>query len=299
MDIGSLDLNLLRVFDAVYRTRNISKAAHQLGLSQPATSQALTRLRIAMGDPLFERTSGGVRPTERADRLARSVQAGLALLEAGLGEDTDFDPNTSTAEVRLHLTDIGEARFLPRLMGALRTRAPHLQIQSRAWATAEIAEGLDNGQLHFAIGFLPEITETAKCELLADRYLLLLRAGHPLTRRTASRTLPPDQLSELDYVVVRSHDATNRILQMLGLEHRICLVTGNFLALPAIVRSTDLGVLMPREIAMNFEPNDRFDLIEPGLPLKDFKVALHWSRRFERQPMQRWFRELLLELFRA
>lgn len=296
-NISQLDLNLLRLFDAVYRTRSISKAAQQLGLSQPATSQALTRLRVALGDPLFERTSMGVRPTERADRLARSVQAGLAVLEAGLEESADFDPLTSTANIRLHLTDIGEARFLPRLMEALRQRAPRVQLTAQAWPQDTLSESLDNGQLHFAIGFLPNVTETAQQELIADRYLLLLRAGHPFARLAQSEHVSPERLRELDYVVVRSHAATARILQLWGLEHRVRLVTSSFLALPAIVRSTDLAVLMPREIALGFQPPDQYLLVEPGLPLKDFTVSLHWSRRFEQRPMQRWFRHLVLELF--
>jgi len=296
-NISNLDLNLLRLFDAVYRTRNISKAAEQLGLSQPATSQALTRLRIALGDALFERTSMGVRPTERADRLARSVQAGLAMLEAGLEEGAEFDPRTSTAEIRLHLTDIGEARFLPRLMEALRQRAPQVQLTAQAWPQDAIVEGLDNGQLHFAIGFLPSVTETAQQELIADRYLLLLRAGHPFAKMAQSGRITPERLRELDYVVVRSHAATARILHLWGLEHRVRLVTSSFLALPAIVRSTDLAVLMPREIALGFQPPGQYLLIEPGLPLRDFTVSLHWSRRFEQRPMHRWFRQLVLELF--
>ena len=78
-NIDTIDLNLLRLFDAVYRTRNVSRAAEELGLSQPATSQALTRLRLLLRDPLFERVAGGVRPTARSERLAHSVQAGLAL----------------------------------------------------------------------------------------------------------------------------------------------------------------------------------------------------------------------------
>lgn len=297
--IDHLDLNLLRLFDAIYRARNISRAASQLGLSQPATSQALTRLRLALRDPLFQRAPGGVRPTERADRLARSVQGGLALLEAGLGEDERFDPQTSSAELRLHLTDIGEARFLPRLMEALRERAPHMQVHARTWQHADIVPALDDGRLHFAIAFLPTVQETAKLALLTDRYALLLRAGHPFARKSAKSPASIDRLADLDFVAVRSHGETMRILQTLHLEHRIRLVASNFLALPAIVRSTDLAVLMPREIAMTFQPMEGFSLTEPGLPLRDFTVSLHWSRRHEHLPMSRWVRALLVELFRA
>ena len=133
MDISSFDLNLLRLFDAVYRNRNVSRAAEELGLSQSAASQALTRLRLQIKDPLFERHGAGVRPTARADRLAPSVQAGLAAFESGLVEEDHFDPLTSTARLRIHLTDIGEARFLPRLMETLSLQAPHLQVLVASW----------------------------------------------------------------------------------------------------------------------------------------------------------------------
>ncbi|WP_174548644.1 LysR family transcriptional regulator [Azohydromonas lata] len=294
-----LDLNLLRLFDTVYRTRNISRAAEQLGLSQPATSQALTRLRLAVGDHLFERTPGGVRPTQRAERLAQSVQAGLALLEAGLTDEDAFDPLASSAELRLHLTDIGEARFLPELMAEMRRVAPGMQVQARTWVQSEIAQALDNGDIHFAIGFLPEIGNTARTDLLTDRYVLLMRAGHPLADQLGRRSLNLQQLQQLDLVAVRSHAQTLRILHSLNLERRIRLMTSTFLALPAIVRDTDLAVLMPRAIASGFEPADRFQVLDARLPTDDFTVALHWSRRHEHLPMQRWARELLVRLFQA
>lgn len=292
-----VDLNLLRLFDTVYRTRNISRAAEQLGMSQPATSQALTRLRSALGDHLFERTPGGVRPTLRAERLARSVQAGLALLESALSDEDAFDPQTSSAELRLHLTDIGEARFLPALMSEMRRLAPGIQVRASAWPKEQIAQALDNALIHFAIGFLPEVEHTAKVDLLTDRYVLLMRSGHPLADTVGRRVLSIDHLRRLDLVSVQSHVQTLRILHSLNLESRIRLVTSTFLALPAIVRSTDLAVLMPEAIAAGFEPAQRFRVVEARLPAGDFTVALHWSRRHEHVPMLRWARELLVRLF--
>lgn len=293
----NVDLNLLRLFDTVYRTRNISRAAEQLGMSQPATSQALTRLRTALGDHLFERTPGGVRPTPRAERLAHSVQAGLALLEAGLDDEDAFDPRTSSAELRLHLTDIGEARFLPALMAELQRSAPGMQVKTTAWPKEQIPQALDNGLIHFAIGFLPEVENTAKVELLTDRYVLVMRAGHPLADAVGRRSLSLDHLRRLDLVSVQSHVQTLRILHSLDLDKRIRLLTSTFLALPAIVRDTDLAVLMPEAIATGFEPAERFRIVEARLPAGDFTVALHWSRRHEHAPMQRWARELLVRLF--
>lgn len=298
-NIDSIDLNLLRLFDAVYRTRNVSRAAEELGLSQPATSQALTRLRLLLRDPLFERVAGGVRPTARSERLAHSVQAGLALLEAGLREGERFDPATTDAELRLHLSDIGEGRFLPPLMTTFREIAPNLRIVARAWPHETISEALDKGQLHFALGFLPTVGDTAHAEMLSDRYQVFVRADHPVTRQAADGALSAEAVAKLDFVAVRSHAQTQRMLEMLHLDPRIRLVVSSFMALPPIIRATDLAVLMPRQIGLHLEPLGAFALLEPALPQRDFSVALHWSRRHAQNAMLRWAREVILGLFRT
>ena len=292
-----LDLNLLRVFDAVYRARNISRAAGLLGLSQPATSQALTRLRLALRDHLFERAPGGVRPTERAQRLAPTVARALAMLDDGLAQHQRFDPRESAEPLRLHLTDIGEARFLPRLAAALRREAPAMQIQSSPWPQSGIAAALDSGELHFAIGYLPAVTGTQQLRLLEDRYALVLRAGHPRLAGRGDAALSPEALRSMDFVVVRSHSQTQRMLQVLRLEQRIRMLTSSFLALPGIVRATDLGVLMPRQVAEAFEPRRSFRIVDLGMPMGEFHVSLHWSRRHEQLPMLRWARELIRRSF--
>src|SRR3954462_7847567 len=122
--LHKIDLNLLRLFDAVYRARSVSRAAEQLELTQPAASQQLTRLRALIHDPLFVRAPGGVRPTPKAQRLAEPVRHALVTLEQALGESAGFDPGESKRTFRIHMSDIGEGRFLPPLMAALRAQAP-------------------------------------------------------------------------------------------------------------------------------------------------------------------------------
>ncbi len=293
-----MDLNLLRVFDAIYAARSVSRAAERLGMSQPACSQALSRLRTELKDPLFERIAGGVKPTERAERLARSVQGGLALLDEGLREPDAFHPQTIRAELRLHLTDIGEMRFLPQLVQALQSQAPGIRVLASPWPQKDIAEALHNGDLHLAIGFLPQTLGTKKVELLRDRYALMVKAGHPLVRGRSSGNVSVRALSRFDFVTVRSHSETQRILSLLKLENRIRLSASSFLALPAIVRSTNLAVLIPKAIAQEFEPRDEFDLLDADLPQQDFTVSLHWGRRHEHDPFLRWSRKLIIELFK-
>lgn len=296
-NVSHVDLNLLRLFDAVYRHRNISRAATEVGLSQPSASQGITRLRLILGDPLFERAGAGVRPTARANRLARSVQAGLTLLESGLSDESSFIPSTSRARMKIHLTDIGEARFLPRLMEAMTTMAPHMQVEAVLWPIDGVPSALHAGQLDFAIGFLPEIEGTAAFELVADRYMLLLRSAHPLARE--AQHSPPDisRLETLDFIAVRTHGATLKMFQKLNLEHRIRLMASSFLSLPAIVRCTDLAVLMPAQVARSFEPAADFAVVDTGLPEVEFKVSVHWSRRSEQSASHRWMLGLLRSLF--
>jgi DNA-binding transcriptional LysR family regulator len=294
MHIKEIDLNLLRLFDAVYRTRNVSRAAELLDLTQPAASQGLTRLRALIHDPLFMRAGGGVQPTPKAQRMAEPVRQALAILEQALRESAGFDPATSERTFHVHMSDIGEGRFLPELMVALRKQAPAVRIETLPLPRAEITAALDTGRIDFAFGFLPMVKDTRSAELLQDRYVVLLRQGHPFTRR--SRTARPlmERLRELEFVAVRTHADTLRILQMSHLQDRLRLTTEHFMVLPSIVRATDLAVIMPRNIARGFARDGGYAIVEPEFRLRDFTVSLHWSKRFEAEPGNQWLRQLIL-----
>ena len=298
MHIKDIDLNLLRLFDAVYRTRNVSRAAELLDLTQPAASQALTRLRLLIKDPLFVRAGGGVQPTPKADRLADAVRSALGLLEEALNESALFDPLQSRKVFRIHMSDIGEGRFLPDLMVALQRQAPGVQLETLPVPRHEIPQRLDSGAIDFAFGFLPTVKDTQRVQLLQDRYVVLLRAGHPFAATRRSGTVLLSALRQLEFVAVRTHSDTLRILEMQQLQDRIRLTTEHFMVLPAIVRATDLAVVMPRNIARTFAADGGYTLIEPALPLRDFTVSLHWSRRFESDPGNQWMRGLIEQLFK-
>jgi DNA-binding transcriptional LysR family regulator len=296
MHLKDIDLNLLRLFDAVYRTRNVSRAAELLDLTQPAASQGLSRLRTLIHDPLFMRSSGGVQPTPKAQRLAGPVRQALATIEQALGETAAFEPAQSRRSFHIHMSDIGESRFLPELMALLRERAPGVRVETRPVPREQVAAALDAGSIDFAFGFLPGVKETQHVRLLEDRYVVLLREGHPFTRKRRRGAALLAALQELEFVAVRSHADTLRIVQQTQLGDRLRLVTEHFLVLPAIVRSTDLAAVLPRNIARGFEGG--YAIVEPAFPQRDFVVSLHWSRRFEADPANRWLRGVIEELFR-
>jgi DNA-binding transcriptional LysR family regulator len=305
MNIKDLDLNLLRLFDAVWRTRSVSLAAQQLGMSQPAASQGLARLRTLLGDALFERSGSGVRPTPRADRLAQGVQMALATIEEALNASQVFEPQRSKRVLRLHLSDIGEARFLPELMQTLQRHAPGMRLEAMPLPHDKIGPALDSGQLDLAIGFLPEVSDTLHQPLLSDRYVVLLRQGHPVAKRWhqlqkkagASPDATHALLAELEFAAVRTHTDTLRILDLMHWQHRLRLTVSHFLSLPGIVRSSDLAVLMPRNFAQGFAQAGELAIIEPDLPLRDFTVSMHWSQRFDKDPCLQWLRATVAQLF--
>jgi DNA-binding transcriptional LysR family regulator len=286
MHIGKLDMNLLRVFDAVYRTRSVSRASDDLGLTQPATSQALSRLRLVLKDALFVRVQGGVEPTPKAQRLAEAVRLAISTLESALLESEEFDPHNARRTFRLHLTDTGEALFLPRLITALTQLAPGIGLHSSAVPQDEIVSALDNGRIDFAIGFLPDVVGSQSVELVRDRHIVLLRREHPLA-----------EISEIEFVaLVRPHSETMSLMRLLGMDKRVKLTASHFLALPEIVQGTDLGVVVPLRIAERFFlPLGAYRKVDPQFP--DFVVSLHWSKRFEHDPAHQWMRALLMDLY--
>ncbi len=299
MHINDIDLNLLRLFAAIYRAGSVSRAAEQVGLTQPAASHGLGRLRLLLEDALFVRTPGGVKPTPRAERLAGAVQNALAIMEQAINESTGFDPQRSRRLFRLHMSDIGENRFLPELMASLQQLAPGVRVASRPVAHAQLADALDTGVIDFAFGFLPLVKETQRTELLRDRYVVLMRTGHPmhgpLKRLRGAAQLKA--LQKLEFVGVRSHSDTLRILEQTGLQDQLRLTTEHFMVLPSIVSATDLCVVMPGNIARGFVASGGCVMVQPAFVDCKFTVSLHWSHRFESDPDNRWFREQVLRLF--
>lgn len=296
MHINKLDLNLLRLFDAVYRARSVSVAAQALEMTQPAASHGLRRLRMLIGDPLFVRVWGGVQPTRRAERLAEAVRIALGTVEAALEESVAFDPRQSVRTFRLHLSDVGEARFLPDLIAALSERAPGVRLETYPIPRHEIVAGLDDGRIDLALGFLPMVMDTQRLQLLKDHYVVVLRKDHPFIRRRLQGAALLKGLSQLEFVAARTHAETLRILQLTRLDSRLRLVIEHFMVLPSIVKASDLAAIVPREIAQSF--GSGYSILEPDFPRRGFSVSLHWSRRYEGDPGLKWLRNLLEELFR-
>ena len=291
IDIAGLDLNLLRAFEAVHATGNVTRAAERLGVSQPTVSHALARLRLALHDPLFVRSQRGMTVTPKGQRLAAAVDQALRTLDAALREEDAYDPLRSERTFRLHMSDIGETIFLPSLMARIAEIAAGVRLEAFQHDDEDILPALESGRIDLAIGYIPALTDVERHILLHERYVVVMRADHPLAHAQPTRAA----LARLSYVLVRSHPATARAIDALGVRDRVRLTLPHFMVLPRILADTQLAVIMPERLSDAFRRLGRYAVWRPrGLPR--FDVSVHWYRRYAQDAGNRWLRETIVDL---
>jgi DNA-binding transcriptional LysR family regulator len=297
MNVQDIDLNLLRVFDAVLHEKGVTPAAARLGLTQPAVSNALARLRKLFDDALFVRTPRGVDATPFARELAEPVRQALALLESALAHGPGFDPATSTRAFRFYMSDLGQVEFLPPLVERVQRSAPGVRLEAVALEVDDIADALAAGALDLAIGFLPGLGAPVRRQaLFRDPYLCLMRADHPVTTLTKKRFL---EASHALVIYRGGHRVIEEALERAGLARRIALRVPHFTVVPMVLERTDLILTLPARVARVFERRGKLKALPPPVPIPPAEVAVHWHERFEPDPGNRWLRELFVELYSA
>ena len=217
MNFRQLDLNLLRVLVAIHRTGSVTLAGKALSLSQPATSNALARLRDYFGDDLFVRARSGLKPTRLCEHLAPAVLTQLLALETAVTGHEDFDPLQSDMHWRLSLSDLGEILFLPRLAGALRSQAPRASLSNISVAANDVADALEAREIDLAIGILHPRHRGIRTELLfREEYVAVAAAQWRPASGRSGRTLTTKQLAEAAFVVASPtatfHDSVEQML---------------------------------------------------------------------------------------
>jgi DNA-binding transcriptional LysR family regulator len=298
VNVTDLDLNLLRTFDAVLRDGSVTAAAERLGLSQPAMSNALSRLRRLLGDPLFMRTAGGMRPTPFAQQLAAPVRQALDLIHTTLLRQPGFDPRTSQRSFRFQLSDVGEIVFLPPLLERLQRDAPGVRIETQHLPQDQVSDALASGEIDLAVGFLPELfAGVVQKRLFRDRYVCLVRADHP----TISSRLTLAQFLAATHVLVSSrgsaHEIVEQTLRNKGLQRRIALRVPHFTVVPMILARTDHMVIVPEGLVGAISPFGRFKSLKPPVDIPALDVKVHWHERFDQDPGMIWLRGLIVDLY--
>jgi DNA-binding transcriptional LysR family regulator len=298
MNVSDVDLNLLRVFDAVLREHGVTAAAQRLGLTQPAVSNALARLRALFGDALFVRTPSGMEPTPLARELDDPVRQALALIESALAQRTGFDPLGSTRSFRFYMSDLGEISFLPPLVERMQRLAPGVRLETVALDLQEIADALATGALDLAVGFLPGLAgPVRRRRLFRDRYVCLMRADHPRIGSRLTRKLFLEASHALVSSTGSGHRVVEEALERNGLTRRIALRVPHFTVVPMVLERTDLLLTLPARVARVYEAGGRFKSLPPPVPIPPADVGVHWHERFDRDPGGRWLREQLVTLF--
>ena len=298
MNIADLDLNLLTVFDRVRRDRSITHAAEALGLSQPAVSNALARLRAATNDRLFVRTPRGMAPTAYAERIAPAVGKALESIRAALEQDTAFDPATAERRFALNVTDLGEAFFLPRLVESLATSAPGIRFLGLPASRDRPADALADGSGDLAIGNLSRLgSDIYQQRLFHERYVCIVRADHP----AFGARMSVREFERAGHVLAApsgtGHEAVERVLLEHGGRQRITLEVQHFLAVPSIVAQSDLVGIVPTRIAQQGLVERTVRLVEPPFSIPPFVVRQCWHARAHGDPGHRWLREVIAERF--
>lgn len=295
MNVATLDLNLLRVFDAVLQSRSVTGAAGRLGLTQPAVSNALGRLRQAFGDALFLRTPQGMEPTPYARELAEPVRRALTLLESALAHAPGFDPATSARSFRFYMSDLGQIEFLPPLVERVRRVAPGVRLEVPVLEPEHVADALASGSLDLAVGFLPALGPPLRRQaLFRDPYLCLMRADHGISVLTRKRFV------EASHVLVTyrgGHRVVEEALERAGASQRIVLRVPHFTVVPMVLERTDLILTLPARVARVFEQRGRLKAMPPPVPVPPAEVAVHWHERSDADAGNRWLREQLASLF--
>src|SRR3954470_22209634 len=295
MNVQDIDLNLLRAFDAVLQERSVTGASQRLGLTQPAVSNALARLRALFGDPLFVRTPAGMDATAFARELGEPVRQALALLESALAHGPGFDPANSTRAFRFYMSDLGQVEFLPPLIERVQRMAPGVRLEAVAVDIEDIADALGSGALDVAVGFLPNLgPPIARRALFRDPYLCLMRANHPIKRLTKKTFL------EASHALVTfragGHRVIEEALERAGAARRIALRVPHFTVVPMVLERTDLILTLPARVAHVYERRGDFKSLAPPIPIPPAEVAVHWHERFDGDPGNRWLREQLVDL---
>ncbi len=297
-ELVGLDLNLLVAFEALFTERSVTRAGRRLGLSQPATSGALARLRVMLGDELFVRGKEGLVPTARCEELAAPVAKALTELRAALTAGT-FDPASTDRTFVIGGVDAVLAVLGPRVLGRLLTEAPRARFVVSPIDPADAIPSLESGALDLAVAVVPTLPTTVGArELFRVEGLLCMRVGHPL----AKRAIGPDDLTRFPQIMVSfvgsARSQIDGALAKQGKSRHVAIVLGSFLAVPPVLRETDALAVLPAPFARKLASEGQLVAtpLPRGLPFPDLRMRMLWPLAQDASPASRWLRGVVADV---
>ncbi|EJL91345.1 transcriptional regulator [Polaromonas sp. CF318] len=296
MELKDIDLNLLVIFNQLLTERKVSKVAENLGLGQPAVSNALARLRKLFGDELFLRTSSGMQPTPFADQLAESIGYALGMIHGAINVKNSFDPASSKRRFTVGMTDIGEIYFLPLLMEKIQKVAPGVSISTVRNTSVNLKDAMEAGHVDLAIGLLPQLKAGFfQQRLFSQQYVCVFRKNHPLDKRKVSSS----DFFASDHVVIASagtgHGKVDEILDSGSQKRRIRLTVPHFVAIGHILQSTDMVATVPERLAEKMVKPFNLRYVNHPVKLPQIAINLFWHAKYHKDPANQWLRSLVFE----
>lgn len=297
MNITSVDLNLLLAFDALMRERSVTRAAAAVGMTQPAMSNALSRLRLLFADTLFVRSQKGMVPTARAIQISPDVSASLDHVRLAL-ERPAFVPSEAKLRLRIITTDYVEAVLLPPLWRRLAAAAPGIDLRiKRAASLFEPPQAeLESGACDFAIGPYPAPTPQSGLSvqhLYEEELFCIARQGHPKARRRLSLKQFIDSKHVAFFSLVEGPGMIDRVLAEKSLKRSVAVSVPNFISIPLMVASSDLVATIPRKLAEQSARTLKLTVFKPPFTIPPLRIGLLWHSRVNDESSHHWLREFI------
>lgn len=293
-NLRSIDLNLLVVLDALLHERHVTRAARAVGLSQPAMSSALARLRTVFKDELLVRTATGMQPTPRAETLIEPVRQALGQIERIVESDQGFDTTKSARQFAVRMSDLLSYLLLPTLTAEISQSAPKVSVDIRHLSPSQTIDALERDEIDVAVSMGLEHTGTINRQVLfKDRMVALMHSKHPLAERRVTMkrflavrhlkvSMSPTDIRFADDVLSKSHRVRD-----------VALNVPHWLLVPQILRTTDYVAVMPGAFATAVQDPS---LVVRELPFasKTFDWCLYWHRRYHNDAANRWMRKCIV-----
>ncbi len=298
MNWGAFDLNLLIVFDAVMQERSVTRAGSRIGLSQPAMSHALNRLRYMLKDELFVRAPDGMVPTPRAEMLAQPLRNALSEMQIAL-EPAAFDPGKSDRRFSVGVNNYAAVVLASPLVAAVSAAAPAVQLDLQPSGTLDIADHLDRGELALTLGSMVIPGERfAVLPLLEDPFVMVMRRGHPASQRKLSIAA----FTSMPHLAISStrEDAgfVDRWLAERGVARRIAH-EAPYLSAATILAQSDMVATLSRRVAQELVRNHPLQICDPPYDSPRVRTVMLWHRRLDREPAHRWLRDVILSVSKS
>ena len=283
-----LDLNLLRVFFAIWDLRSLTAAGDRLGLTQPAISHALRRLRDRFGDPLFVRVANRMLPTDAAVRLHEPLDQAFELLNRTLQSGIVFDPRMTERTFRVAMSDIAEVYLLPRLITELSRISPFVRVHIVPLVPESLVSSMRSGEIDLAIGAISASDkDLISIDIVKDRYICLVRANHPIAKSRLTRS----SFSKLRFFFARTTSTVYQLAEQWLADEAArpqIAVRGHFTTAPEIVRHSDLAAIFPRMLALDLHRAKDFRLLDLPFELPPMEVKVHSHARFANDTGIKW-----------